>query len=106
MKPTTAKMTYDQYCLLPEDRNQYELFDGELVMTPSPTRQHQEIVGKLFRRLAAHVEAHRDPVARQLVEPVVLKLKHLAVERSHAAEFKAPPEQVLAQLLVARVVAK
>ncbi len=56
MKPIAAKMTYDQYCLLPEDRNQYELFDGELVMTPSPTRQHQEIVGKLFRRLAAHVD--------------------------------------------------
>jgi len=49
-------MTYGQYCLLPEDGNQYELFDGELVMTPSPTRRHQEIVGKLYRRLAEFVD--------------------------------------------------
>lgn len=56
MKPTAAKMTYDQYCLLPEDGNQYELFDGELVMTPSPSRQHQKIVLCLARLLAEHVE--------------------------------------------------
>ena len=49
-------MTYDQYCLLPEDRNQYELFDGELVITPSPSRTHQKIVGKLYTRLLAYVE--------------------------------------------------
>ena len=58
MKPTATKMTYDQYCLLPEDGNQYELFDGELVMTPSPTRKHQEILGKLYRRLAEYVDKH------------------------------------------------
>lgn len=56
MKATTHKMTYDEYCLLPEDRNQYELFDGELVMTPSPSREHQRIAGKLYARLLDHVE--------------------------------------------------
>ena len=56
MKATTHKMTYDEYCLLPEDGNQYELFDGELVMTPSPNREHQKIVGNLYRRLADFVE--------------------------------------------------
>jgi Uma2 family endonuclease len=56
MKATAHKMTYDEYCLLPEDRNQYELFDGELVMTPSPTRNHQKIAGRLYARLLDHVE--------------------------------------------------
>jgi Uma2 family endonuclease len=56
MKATAHKMTYDEYCLLPEDRNQYELFDGELVMTPSPSREHQRIAGKLYARLVDHVE--------------------------------------------------
>ena len=58
MKTTAAKMTYDQYCLLPEDRNQYELFDGELVMTPSPSARHQDIVLTLAARLAAHIVKH------------------------------------------------
>ena len=58
MKATTHKMTYDEYCLLPNDGKQYELFDGELVVTPSPHRQHQRISGILYRRLAAYVEEH------------------------------------------------
>ena len=55
MKSAMTKMTYDQYCLLPEDRNQYELFDGELVMTPSPSARHQDIVLTLATKLAAHI---------------------------------------------------
>ncbi len=57
MSTTSTKMTYDQYCLLPEDRNQYELIDGELIVTPSPRRQHQEIVGRLYALLLNYVDA-------------------------------------------------
>lgn len=53
-----TKMTYDQYCLLPEDRNQYELFDGELVMTPSPNVRHQRVIARLCSQLLIYVEAH------------------------------------------------
>ena len=56
MKAAVHKMTYDEYCLLPADGKQYELFDGELVMTPSPNREHQKIVGNLYRRFADFVE--------------------------------------------------
>ena len=56
MKSATAKMNYDQLCLLPEDGKQYELFDGELVMTPSPSSRHQGIVGKLHVLLFADLE--------------------------------------------------
>ena len=58
MSSTTTKMNYDQYCLLPEDRNQYELIDGELIVTPSPTARHQQISGKLFAGLFAFVETN------------------------------------------------
>lgn len=58
MKPVTAKMNYDQLCLLPEDGHQYELFDGELVMTPSPNTRHQRIVGRLHVELLAFVSKH------------------------------------------------
>ena len=58
MKPVATKMTYDQYCLLPEDRNRYELFDGELVMTPSPTAQHQRIVLRLASELDSYVKTN------------------------------------------------
>ena len=51
-------MTYDQYRLLPESRNQYELFDGELVTTPSPSVGHQRIIGRLCTQLLNYVEAH------------------------------------------------
>ena len=50
-------MTYDEYCLLPEDRNQYELIDGELIVTPSPSRDHQKIVVRLSSRLEVYVES-------------------------------------------------
>ena len=56
MKSAATKMTYDQYCLLPEDRNRYELFYGELVMTPSPTHRHQAVVVRLTIALGNFVE--------------------------------------------------
>src|SRR4051812_25747665 len=45
------KMNYDQYCLLPEDGKQYELIHGELIVTPSPVRRHQQVVMALSARL-------------------------------------------------------
>lgn len=68
MKLTTHKMTYDEYCLLPEDGNQYELFDGELVMTPSPNPQHQEIVTQLTTALNNYVQ--RKSLGKVYVAPL------------------------------------
>ena len=63
-----AKMTYDQYLRLPEGRNQYEPFDGELVITPSRSVGHQRIIGKLCTQLLPYVEAHS--LGLLLVSPV------------------------------------
>jgi Uma2 family endonuclease len=37
---------------MPDDGNRYELIDGLLVVSPSPTWQHQRVVGRLYRILA------------------------------------------------------
>ena len=36
-------LTYEDYAALPDDGKRYELIDGELYATPSPTTWHQII---------------------------------------------------------------
>jgi len=52
-------LTYDEYCLLPNDRNRYEILDGELSVTPAPATRHQTVLGNLHRVLANHVVANQ-----------------------------------------------
>jgi Uma2 family endonuclease len=42
-----------------EPIQRYELVDGELLVTPSPTDWHQRIVGELFVLLREYVKRHR-----------------------------------------------
>lgn len=44
---------------LPDDGHRYELVDGELLVTPSPTGRHQRGVLELFRLVDPYVRAHR-----------------------------------------------
>jgi Uma2 family endonuclease len=48
--------SYDDYAAL-DDGNRYEVIEGELIMPPSPTVNHQIIVGQLNFLLDAHVRA-------------------------------------------------
>ena len=48
-------LTYDDYRLLPDDRNRYEILDGELSVTPAPGTKHQRISGRLYLILANHI---------------------------------------------------
>lgn len=50
--PRDHDWTVDDLENLPDDGLQYELFDGVLVVSPSPTRAHQRAVVNLCRRLA------------------------------------------------------
>jgi Uma2 family endonuclease len=59
MSKTATKMTYAQYCLLPEDGKQYEVIDGELFMTPAPRPKHQKIVVRLTEELSRFVRANK-----------------------------------------------
>ena len=51
--------TVERALALPEDGNRYEVLDGELFVTPSPTWGHQSAIEALFPRLRAYVTEHR-----------------------------------------------
>jgi hypothetical protein len=64
---------------LPEDCLRHELLDGEHVVTPSPGTAHQMVLRELFRRLDAHVVAHR--LGEVLFAPYDIKLSLFTVLR-------------------------
>jgi Uma2 family endonuclease len=51
-------MTYDEYAALRDDGRRDQFLKGELVMTPSPTRWHQEISMTLGTALREHAVRH------------------------------------------------
>ena len=50
-----GQVTYDEYAALPDDGRRYELIDGELLVTPSPSTAHQRVVVALVSILRQHV---------------------------------------------------
>ncbi|MBI4638387.1 MAG: Uma2 family endonuclease [Candidatus Rokubacteria bacterium] len=65
---TRVILTYRDYEALPADGRRYELHEGELSVTPAPGTQHQRVVGRLYRLLCQHAEAHR--LGEVFVSPV------------------------------------
>jgi Uma2 family endonuclease len=57
--PVDARLTYEDYCLLPDDGKRREIIEGELFVTPSPLTPHQRAVGRIFLRLGLFVESHK-----------------------------------------------
>lgn len=60
-KPKAKRLwTYDEMLAeLDETNEPMELWDGEIIMSPTPTPSHQTIVGKLFRLLDDFVTQHK-----------------------------------------------
>ena len=50
------KLTYEDYCRIPDDRCRHEILDGEHVVSPAPFVPHQWAVGALFAAL--HTKIH------------------------------------------------
>ena len=46
--PEQGSWTYDDYAVLPDDGQRYEIVNGVLVMAPAPSPEHQDIVGMIF----------------------------------------------------------
>ena len=57
--PESLKLTYDDYVTLPDDGRRYEILDGELAVSPSPTSTHQVVSQNLEFGLSAWVRAQR-----------------------------------------------
>ena len=60
--------TYSDLLSLPENGRQYELWDGELIMVPSPTAEHQTLLTDLAYLVQNFVRAQK--LGRVLVAPL------------------------------------
>lgn len=77
MPPVLARpFTVEDYDLLPEG-SRYQLIDGELLMSPSPSALHQRILGALFFALQQYLHSH--PNGLVLLSPFDVQLSNLDV---------------------------
>ena len=74
-----ARLTYDDYCQIPDDGNRNEVIDGILHMSPSPIVRHQRVIRKLSVLLS--VWAERSKTGEVLFAPMdVVLSKHDIVQ--------------------------
>ena len=63
MNPTTStpapKLTYADYCLIPEDGNRHEIIDGDHYVSPAPIYYHQQIIARLLVKLFTFVDVQK-----------------------------------------------
>lgn len=60
------RMTAEEFFGLPDDGRWYELVDGIVFMSPSPTPRHQQVMLEIARQLANYLDLH--PVGIVLAE--------------------------------------
>ena len=48
---TNKIYTYQDYLKLPDDRNRYEIIEGELIMGPAPSLNHQDVSRNLLIKI-------------------------------------------------------
>ena len=59
MKAVVPRLTYPELRQMPDDGKRYELINGEVFVTPSPSEKHQRVLGRLFVRMSLFVETHK-----------------------------------------------
>jgi Uma2 family endonuclease len=68
----TRVWSYTDLLAMPEDTSRrYEIFGGELVVSPSPPIAHQVLLSELYARLSSHVRSL--DLAQVFVGPVDVK---------------------------------
>jgi Uma2 family endonuclease len=101
--PKQGEWTYNHYAALPDDGKRYEIVNGVLYMSPSPTWPHQDIAGRIFRFLADYVEsiglggAFTAPLdvelsPRDIFQPDVVVLLKTSRSKLHRRHIVGPPE--------------
>lgn len=58
-QPRRVIMTYDDLIQMPDDRQRYEIIEGELEVTAAPSESHQTAVTNLAAILVPHVRRRR-----------------------------------------------
>ncbi len=71
--PTTAhadtRLTYEDFLLLPDDGKRHEIINGVHYVTPSPTMQHQQLLGCLHYELE-HYLRQRPGLGQVFLSPL------------------------------------
>jgi Uma2 family endonuclease len=71
--PRQGQWTEADYFRLPESNKIIELSEGRLIISPSPTEQHQEIVGNIFFMLRNYLSKYN--IGKVLMAPMDTRLK-------------------------------
>ena len=56
--PAEGDWTVEHLALMPENLVRHEIYDGVLVVSPSPTPRHQDVVGNIYVLLREHCPDH------------------------------------------------
>ena len=101
MSPQPYTWTYDEYARLPDDGNRYEVIDGEVLVTPAPSTDHQQILLRLSKALDDYVERARFGVVLpdvdvlfvtgQFLRPDLVVVPRSAREGVTSRGIEAPP---------------
>lgn len=59
MAEMVHRWTREMVLALPDDGKRYELFDGELLVTPAPTGPHQVTLMRLYDAIAPYIRTQR-----------------------------------------------
>ena len=84
---------------MPDDGRRYELVDGTLIVTPAPSRRHQQALLRLTLLLAEgcaeHLELVFAPFDVTLAEDTVLQPDLLIAPKDHFTERDLPSAPLL-----------
>lgn len=58
LRVSSRKLTYEDFCLFPDDGQRHELIDGEHYVTPSPTIRHQLLSRRLTDAILRYQREH------------------------------------------------
>ena len=67
MKAVQPRLTYPELRMMPDDGKRYELIDGEVFMTPSPSEKHQRVTVNLSSSM--HIQAKEHKLGKVYVAP-------------------------------------
>ena len=106
MATATYPLTFEDLLQTPDDGNRYEIIDGELIVSPAPSRIHQMFLGRLHLVVGSHVklnklgEVYFAPVDVQLfphdiVQPDLLFIRSDRIDIYRDNPVQGPPDLVV-----------
>ncbi|MBA2278698.1 MAG: Uma2 family endonuclease [Chloroflexia bacterium] len=107
MSIQTRLLTYDDLCRMPDDGQRYEIIGGELIVSPAPNRDHQDVAYRLTRLIGDKVDAEKLGSVRfapidvrlsptDVVQPDLLYIRRDRIHIYHArGDVQGPPDLVV-----------